>query len=315
MCHGDIVSFMGRKFVNEEVNHTYQRTVSGFNVFYEVEDYLVYYTIFSVMSVRYGITVYGLCLMIDHLHSLVSASDASDFSKFMSNVTIQFVKEFNKARRRTGALFSEYFGSAPKPGMKLLRTAIAYLFNNPVERFLCRYAQQYRWNFLAYAVSDHPFSEPIVLRTASRKLRNAIKEVDGTAARNTHLTYVQLKRLLKGLERKERNQLIDYIIVRYNVIRYDILTTKCYDGYENMLTAINSNTGSEYDIQEQKWSRSDTEYRELYQHVHSCGYDDAGDIISLDTDTKLTLMMDMMRKTRASKLQICKYLHLTVVRK
>ena len=315
MCHGDKVSFMGRKFVNEEVNHTYQRTVSGFNVFYEVEDYLVYYTIFSVMSVRYGITVYGLCLMIDHLHSLVSASDASDFSKFMSNVTIQFVKEFNKARRRTGALFSEYFGSAPKPGMKLLRTAIAYLFNNPVERFLCRYAQQYRWNFLAYAVSDHPFSEPIVLRAASWKLRNAIKEVDGTAARNTHLTYVQLKRLLKGLERKERNQLIDYIIVRYNVIRYDILTTKCYDGYENMLTAINSNTGSEYDIQEQKWSRSDTEYRELYQHVHSCGYDDAGDIISLDTDTKLTLMMDMMRKTRASKLQICKYLHLAVVRK
>jgi hypothetical protein len=230
----------------------------------------------------------------------------------MSNVTILFVKEFNKARRRTGALFSEYFGSAPKLGMKLLRTAIAYLFNNPVERSLCRYAQQYRWNFLAYAESDHPFSEPIVLRNASRRLRGAIKEVDGTVARNRHLTYVQLKRLLKGLERKERNQLIDYIIVRYNVIRYDILTSKCYEGYENMLIAINSNTGSEYEIQEQKWSRSDAEYRELYQHVHSCGYDDAGDIISLDTDTKLTLMMDMMRKTKASRLQISKYLHLTV---
>ena len=301
-----------RKFVSQEVNHTYQRTISGFNIFYEVEDYLVYYTIFSVMSIRYGITVYGLCLMIDHLHSLVSASDPPVFSRFMSNVTILFVKEFNKARRRPGALFSEYFGSAPKLGMKLLRTAIAYLFNNPVERSLCRYAQQYRWNFLAYAESDHPFSEPIVLRNASRRLRGAIKEVDGTVARNRHLTYVQLKRLLKGLERKERNQLIDYIIVRYNVIRYDILTSKCYDGYENMLTAINSNTGSEYDIQEQKWSRSDTEYRELYQHVHSCGYDDAGDIISLDTDTKLTLMMDMMRKTKASRLQISKYLHLTV---
>ena len=303
---------MRRKFVNEEVNHTYQKTVSGFNVFYEVEDYLVYYTIFSVMSVRYGITIYGLCLMIDHLHSLVRAPDASVFSRFMSNVTIQFVKEFNKARRRTGGLFCENFGSAPKLGTKFLRTAIAYLFNNPVERFLCRSAQEYRWNFLAYAVSDHPFSEPLVLRAASRKLRSAIKEVDGTATRNRHLTYVQLKRLLKGLERKERNQLIDYIVVRYNVIRYDILTTKCYDGYENMLIAINSNTGSEYEIQEQKWSRSDTEYRDLYQYVHSCGYDDAGDIISLDTDTKLTLMMDMMRKTRASKLQICKYLHLAV---
>lgn len=39
-----------RKFVNGEVNHTYQRTVSGFNIFYEVEDYLVYYTIFQYLQ-------------------------------------------------------------------------------------------------------------------------------------------------------------------------------------------------------------------------------------------------------------------------
>ncbi len=51
---------MRRKFVNNEVNHVYQRTLSGFNIFYEVEDYLVYYTIFSVMAVRYGVVVYGL---------------------------------------------------------------------------------------------------------------------------------------------------------------------------------------------------------------------------------------------------------------
>lgn len=306
---------MGRNFVKEEVNHTYQRTISGFNIFYEVEDYLVYYTIFSVMAARYDITVYGLCLMIDHLHSLVSAGSCLTLSRFMSNVTIQFVKEFNQARNRKGALFCENYGSAPKTGMKLLRTAIAYLYNNPVERFLCRHAQDYRWNFLAYAISDHPFSDPIELKSASRRLRNAIQEVNGTASRKKHMTYVQLKRLMKGLGRKERNQLIDYIVVRYNVIRYDILTTQCYNGYENMLTAINSNTGSEYEIHEHKWSRTDTEYRELYQHVHSCGYDDAGKVISLDTDTKLELMMEMMRKTRASKRQICKYLHLLVAYK
>ena len=306
---------MGRNFVKEEVNHTYQRTISGFNIFYEVEDYLVYYTIFSVMAARYDITVYGLCLMIDHLHSLVSAGSCLTLSRFMSNVTIQFVKEFNQARNRKGALFCENYGSAPKTGMQLLRTAIAYLYNNPVERFLCRHAQDYRWNFLAYAISDHPFSDPIELKSASRRLRNAIQEVNGTASRKKHMTYVQLKRLMKGLGRKERNQLIDYIVVRYNVIRYDILTTQCYNGYENMLTAMNSNTGSEYEIHEQKWSRTDTEYRELYQHVHSCGYDDAGNVISLDTDSKLELMMEMIRKTRASKRQICKYLHLLVAYK
>ena len=297
------------------MNHTYQRSVSGFNIFYEVEDYLVYYTIFSVMSRRYGMVVYGLCLMIDHIHTLTSTSSCKTFSKFMSNVAIQFVKEYNRYHNRVGPLFSECFGSAPKAGLKLLRTAIAYLFNNPVERLLCKRAQEYRWNFLAYAASDNPFSDPLVLKKASRRLRRALKEVDGTVKRNEYMTYVQLKRMFVGMDARETNQLIDYIIVRYNMIRYEDLTTKCYDGYENMLIAINSNAGSEYEVQELRYGRSDAEYRYLYKYVHEKGFKDAGEVISLPADAKFKLMVDMMNETSVSKLQICKFLHLKVALK
>lgn len=306
---------MKRKFIKEQMNHTYQRSFSGFNIFYEVEDYLVYYTIFSVMSRRYGMVVYGLCLMIDHIHTLTSTSSCKTFSKFMSNVAIQFVKEYNRYHNRVGPLFSECFGSAPKAGLKLLRTAIAYLFNNPVERLLCKRAQEYRWNFLAYAASDNPFSDPLVLKKASRRLRRALKEVDGTVERNEYMTYVQLKRMFVGIDAREKNQLIDYIIVRYNIIRYDDLTTKCYDGYENMLMAINSNAGSEYDIPECKFGYSDVEYRELYKYVHKKGFKDAGEVISLPVESKFTLMLEMLAETAASKIQICKYLHLQVAPK
>lgn len=306
---------MKRKFIKEQMNHTYQRAVSGFNIFYEVEDYLVYYTIFSVMSRRYGMVVYGLCLMIDHIHTLTSTSSCKTFSKFMSNVAIQFVKEYNRYHNRVGPLFSECFGSAPKAGLKLLRTAIAYLFNNPVERLLCKRAQEYRWNFLAYAASDNPFSDPLVLKKASRRLRRALKEVDGTVKRNEYMTYVQLKRMFVGMDAREKNQLIDYIIVRYNIIRYDDLTTKCYDGYENMLIAINSNAGSEYEVQELRYGRSDAEYRYLYKYVHEKGFKDAGEVISLPSDSKYKLMVDMMNETSVSKLLICKFLHLTVALK
>lgn len=306
---------MKRKFIKEQMNHTYQRSVSGFNIFYEVEDYLVYYTIFSVMSRRYGMVVYGLCLMIDHIHTLTSTSSCKTFSKFMSNVAIQFVKEYNRYHNRVGPLFSECFGSAPKAGLKLLRTAIAYLFNNPVERLLCKRAQEYRWNFLAYAASDNPFSDPLVLKKASRRLRRALKEVDGTLKRNEYMTYVQLKRMFVGMDAREKNQLIDYIIVRYNIIRYDDLITKCYDGYENMLMAINSNAGSEYEVQELRYGRSDAEYRYLYKYVHEKGFKDAGEVISLPLDSKFKLMVDMMNETSVSKLQICKFLHLKVALK
>lgn len=301
---------MRKRFLEEEVSHTYQRTRSGFNIFYEVEDYLVYYTIFSVLSRQYDIVVYGLCLMIDHIHSLISSTSSTKFIRFMDEMTRCFVREYNKEHHRSGPLFCRSFGCALKLGMKRLRTAISYLYNNPVERRLCKYAQEYRWNFLAYGMSVNPFSEPLVLRRASRALRRAVQEVNGTHGRQMYLSYTHLKRLFSKLNDKERAQLIDYIIVKYSVIRYDILTTSCYDGFENMLLAINSNAGSEYDIKEVNWVRSDAEYWKLYKYIHDKGYNSAGDIISLPADTKLTLLNRMLKETGVSRFQICKYLHL-----
>ena len=301
---------MRRRFLEEEVSHTYQRTRHGFNIFYEVEDYLVYFTLFSVMSERYGIVVYGLCLMIDHIHSLISSASSVKFIGFMDELTRCFVREYNKEHHRSGPLFCKSFGSAVKLGMKRLRTAISYLYNNPVERRLCKYAQEYRWNFLAYAMADHPFSEPLVIRQASRSLRRAIQEVNGAHGRHMHLSYAQLKRMFSELDNKEKAQLIDYIIKRYSVIRYDILISSCYDGMENMLVAINSNAGSEYEIKEVSWARSDAEYRKLYKYVHAKGYDSAGDIIREPVETKLSLLNEMLKETGVPRFQICKYLHL-----
>ena len=304
-----------RRFMPSEVNHVYQRSISGYNIFYEIEDYLVYYTIFSVLSLKYGITVYGLCLMIDHLHSLCSAAEKSLLARFFSAVTMRFVKEYQREHLTTGSIFSPRFGSAPKLGLKCLRTAIAYLYNNPVERYLCRFAQDYRWNFLAYGNSDCPFSEALVVRKASTYLQKSIKEVDGAFRRGKFLSYTLLRRLFAKLDTKEKNQLVDYIIKKYFVIRYDILVTKCYDGYDNMLTVINSNTGSEYDINESRWGKSDAEYRELYRFMLDHGYSSAGDIMSLDVDIKIRLHNDMLRDTHATSQQICKFLHLTIVQK
>ena len=44
-----------RKFFSYAVNHIYQNTKDGINIFYSVEDYLVYFTIFSNSMAKYGI--------------------------------------------------------------------------------------------------------------------------------------------------------------------------------------------------------------------------------------------------------------------
>ena len=77
-----------------------------------------------------------------------------------------------------------------------------------------------------------------------------------------------------------------------------------------MLTAINSNTGSEYEINETICGPSDTEFRELYRYVHAEGFENAGDVINVEGNRKLHLMEKMQKHTSASVYQIRKFLHL-----
>ena len=60
-----------RRFAEGELHHIYQRTVKRFNIFYDLEDYLVYFTIFAIAARQYHVTVSGLCLMFDHIHMLI----------------------------------------------------------------------------------------------------------------------------------------------------------------------------------------------------------------------------------------------------
>ena len=105
---------MKRKFYSGEIMHIYQRTVSGFNIFYSAEDFLVFYTIVSVYAHKYDIVLLGLCQMIDHIHLLGSSRNLESMSRFISAYTSRFVKEFNRRTGRTGHLFEKEYGSAIK---------------------------------------------------------------------------------------------------------------------------------------------------------------------------------------------------------
>lgn len=84
-----------RRFVAGELNHVYQRTLKGFNIFYDRYDYLLYYTVFSVLSRCYGLTVLGLCLMENHIHSLIQTENKDSLSRFMDHCSSVFVREYN----------------------------------------------------------------------------------------------------------------------------------------------------------------------------------------------------------------------------
>ena len=300
-----------RKFYRGVVNHVYQRTVNWVNIFYCYEDFLVFYTIFSVCAKSADVVILEMCLMYDHTHFLARAENIRELSAFIDRSASWFVKEYNHQVGRKGKLLHKNFGSAPKWSDKDVRSAINYVGNNPVEKGLCSKAEEYRWNFLAYAVSDHPFSEKYVPREASKHLRSAIKEAKEMADQNLPLKYVHLKRMMKKLSRKELEQFIDQVIIMY--LPFDFNKAISYFGsYEAMIDAMHHNTGSEHDIKEHNDRASHIVFKDVLAYL--------GDTMPSNEIRKITVLSEsdkcqLARKIRSlfpiSEWQICKFLHIS----
>lgn len=249
------------------VGHIFQRARSGFVVFYNVKDSLVFFTIFSLTATKYKIRVLGLCLMYNHIHILVEAENHETVARFIQEFCSKFSKAYNARHGLKGRLFTT-FGLSNKRGDKQVRTSLAYLYNNPVEDRICKRAEEWHWNFLAYADTDHPYSERLILREASVGMRKAVAKVKTLHTHQRPLTYQVLDDLFKSLNMSEKMQLIDFIAREYSVIDFK-RTIGYYGSYVNMLTAFSSNTGSEYDIREPHDPHSGAAYRKMTHHLAS----------------------------------------------
>lgn len=165
----------------------------------------------------------------------------------------RFAKMYNANAGTTGPVFETPFGSAPKQGAKKARTNLIYIANNPVERQLVTCAEDYRWNYLAYMVTNHPFSKDIVIRRSSKALCRAVKTVRAQFQNGFPMNYTLLKNITKDLTPEEIRQITDFIISTYNVIDYPQFI-RFFDNYADMMTSIHATTGSEYDLNEQRIS-------------------------------------------------------------
>ena len=299
-----------RKFYIEGFEHIFQHAIDYRLLFYSTADRLVFYTIFSVMSFKYGIIVLALALMFNHFHCLINAASSKVMALFIGTVTSTFAHAFNRDIGRKCSIFQKAYGNAVKSSDKKIRTCIAYNYNNSVEKGLFGRAEDDRWNLLAYLKSDHPFSAPIELDRASKHLRSALKEVDSYVKDHAYLNYPTIRRLFKKISAKEREQLIDYIISRYLPIDKDTLLS-FYKGYDEMVMAINSNTGSEYDIHEEYNNDSDTIYTQMLELIGMSSFvAKPNAVIMAEDEKKRQIARVLKQRTGAKDYQIARVLHM-----
>lgn len=281
-----------------------------FIIFYTMEDRLVYYTIFSVMARNYKITVLALALMFDHVHYLIKAAGRKMYAIFIGTTTSTFVKAYNRDSGRKGPLFWKAYGNAPKRRDKDVRTCIAYDYNNSVEKKLFARAEQDRWNLLAYIDNPHPFSEPIDKKKASKKLLLSMDAAARYRKRNEYLDYPVVRKLFDGLDEVEREQLLDYIISLYLPVDRDKLL-EYYKSYDDMVIAINANTGSEYDIDEFFDPESHQDFARMLEITRQSSFSsDPRSIILAPLTQKQQIAETLMRMTGGSRNHVKRFLHL-----
>lgn len=206
-----------------------------------------------------------------------------------------------------GRLFARRPGRSQKVSLKEKRSNLIYVYNNHVEKGLCRRAVEERWSLLAYAFSDHPFSPPIQQRSMSRALARATKLVVRRVAAGKPLDYGDLDAISSRLDAVEWQQFVDFVIVKYALVDYG--RAESYFGtMENLLVAVDSTTGGEYDIAEDYSRDADTGYRNLARAAQDGGY--LSRIFSMSEERRNEVVRDVVHLSLASPHQVRKFFHL-----
>jgi REP element-mobilizing transposase RayT len=92
-----------------------------------------------------GCRVLAYCLMTNHIH-LVIRTGEENVGQVMKRIGVRYASWHNRKYGRVGHLFQDRFKSRPVDDDTYLITLLRYVWNNPVEAGIVRYAHQYKWS-------------------------------------------------------------------------------------------------------------------------------------------------------------------------
>ena len=152
------------------------------------------------------------------------------------------------------------------------------------------------------------------MNRCSEKLRRAVHEVRKSNEAGHYLSYAQIRRLMDGLQKEDKERLTDHIINIYWPFD-DKTLLSFYENSEEMFHAMKSTSGAEHDIRETHYSGSDTIYRDMLRVVRTqCGIIPARLVTRIPSRQKLEVASVLRQTTLATPVQISKFLHMQIGR-
>jgi putative transposase len=128
------------------VNHCYWRAHNLERVFDDAARRHFYSLLLKYKS-RFGILIYGYCLMGTHPHVITASQQSQEaFSRFWKPVNQAFARWHNRRRGRRGQVVMERLGSPMIHDDRHLLKVLRYVELNPVRAGLATKASDWKWS-------------------------------------------------------------------------------------------------------------------------------------------------------------------------
>lgn len=119
-------------------------------------DYWRLLSLIADASARHGCVVHGFALMSNHLHIIVTPTDAALLPAFVKRFAQGYAVYRNRKRKGSGKLFEERYLSFPLPSDDDVAAATAYVDLNPVDAGLVAVASAHRWSTARVHLGNPP---------------------------------------------------------------------------------------------------------------------------------------------------------------
>jgi REP-associated tyrosine transposase len=126
-------------------HHVTQRGNRRQTVFFGDDDYAAYRALLAEGCQAAGVAVWAYCLMPNHVHLILTPSDADGLRAALGETHRRYTRHVNQREGWRGYLWQGRFASSPMDEAHLLACA-RYVELNPVRAQLARRARDWRWS-------------------------------------------------------------------------------------------------------------------------------------------------------------------------
>lgn len=154
--------------------HVIQRGNNRQPIFVGESDYVAYLDWLKEAAQRHGLLIHAYVLMTNHVHLLVTPTQANSIAKTLQSLGRRYVQYFNFTYGRTGTLWEGRYRATVVDAEDYLLACCRYIEMNPVRAGLVKSSAHYRWSSYRHNAQGQKDSQ-IVEHDVYRRLGRTVQ--------------------------------------------------------------------------------------------------------------------------------------------